>query len=102
MAESKSAGQKLKDELLVNDKNGWEGMSATEKKNIFKFCDGYIDFLNVAKTEREAVKEAEAQAIKAGFKSRRGESMCEPTTFKPFSISSVPITARRIFLSLLI
>ena len=68
MAESKSAGQKLKDELLVNDKNGWEGMSATEKKNIFKFCDGYIDFLNVAKTEREAVKEAEAQAIKAGFK----------------------------------
>ena len=68
MADTKSAGQKLKDELLVNDKNGWEGMSATEKKNIFKFCDGYIDFLNVAKTEREAVKEAEIQAIKAGFK----------------------------------
>ena len=47
MAENKSAGQKLKDELLMNDKNGWEGMSATEKKNINKFCDGYIDFLNV-------------------------------------------------------
>ena len=68
MAENKSAGQKLKDELLMNDKNGWEGMSATEKKNINKFCDGYIKFLNDCKTEREAVKEAEAQAIKAGFK----------------------------------
>lgn len=68
MADIKSAGQKLKDELLMNDKSGWEGMSPSEKKSIFKFCNGYIDFLNCCKTEREAVKEAKAQAEKAGFK----------------------------------
>ncbi len=68
MADIKSEGQKLKDKLLLNDKNGWEGMSDAEKKNITKFCDGYIKFLNTCKTEREAVKEAVALAEKAGFK----------------------------------
>ena len=68
MAETKTAGQKLKDELLMNDKNGWEGMSDNEKKTINKFCDGYIKFLNDCKTEREAVREATVQAEKAGFK----------------------------------
>ena len=68
MAETKTAGQKLKDELLMNDKNGWEGMSDNEKETINKFCDGYIKFLNDCKTEREAVREAMAQAEKAGFK----------------------------------
>ena len=34
MAETKTAGQKLKDELLMNDKNGWEELSEKEKKEI--------------------------------------------------------------------
>ena len=68
MAETKTVGQKLKDKLLCNDKNGWEEATETEKKAIIKFCDGYIKFLNTCKTEREVVKEAISLAEKKGFK----------------------------------
>ena len=68
MSETKTVGQKLIDELLCNDKNGWEESSETEKKAILKFCDGYIKFLNTCKTEREVVKEAISLAEKKGFK----------------------------------
>ena len=68
MAETKTAGQKLKDKLFCNDKNGWEEATETEKKAIMKFCDGYIKFLNTCKTERECVREAIALAEKKGFK----------------------------------
>lgn len=68
MSETKTVGQKLIDELLCNDKNGWEEASETEKKAILKFCDGYIKFLNTCKTEREVVKEAISLAEKKGFK----------------------------------
>ncbi len=68
MAETKSAGEKLKEKLFVNDKNGWEGSSEAEKKVILKFNDGYIDFLNTSKTERECVKTAKELAEKNGFK----------------------------------
>jgi aspartyl aminopeptidase len=40
---------------------------ATTKK-AFEFCEGYKDFLSKAKTERLAVKLAEAEAVKNGFK----------------------------------
>lgn len=68
MAEAKSSGQKLKDKLFMNDKNGWEESSESEKKVILKFCDGYIDFLNKSKIERECVKSAKEIAEKNGFK----------------------------------
>ena len=68
MAETKTAGQKLKDELLMNDKNGWEELSEKEKKEILSFNDGYINFLNKGKTERECVKEAKEIAEANGFK----------------------------------
>ena len=68
MADVKSAGQKLKDKLFMNDKNGWEELSESEKKVVLKFSDGYIDFLNSSKTERECVKTAKEIAEKNGFK----------------------------------
>lgn len=68
MSEVKTAGQKLKEKLFVNDKNGWEEATENEKKVILKFNDGYIDFLNNSKTERECVKTAKAIAEKNGFK----------------------------------
>jgi len=32
---------------------GWKNIDEAKKKQIFSFCDKYIDFLNEAKTERE-------------------------------------------------
>ena len=68
MAETKTEGQKLKEKLLVKRKNGWEDLSEAEKKKVLKFSDGYIDFLNNGKTERECVKETQKIAEENGFK----------------------------------
>ena len=67
MAE-KISGEKLKEKLLAKRENGWESLTEAEKKKILKFSDGYIDFLNNGKTERECVKEAKKIAEENGFK----------------------------------
>lgn len=48
-------------------KKGWESVSDEERKQIMDFADGYIDFINTAKTEREAAREIQAAAEHAGF-----------------------------------
>lgn len=69
MAETKTEGQKLKEKLLTEKKNGWSELTEAQKKTVLKFSDGYIDFLNKAKIEREFVKEAQKLAESKGFKS---------------------------------
>ena len=68
MSDTKTEGQKLKEKLLMNDKNGWDETPEKDRKQIDYFCEGYIDFLNKGKTERECVKEAKIIAEKNGFK----------------------------------
>lgn len=67
MSESteKSRGQKLIEKLEYKSANAWEKIPDREK--VFQFCEGYKDFLNKAKTEREYVKESVLLAEKAGF-----------------------------------
>lgn len=48
-------------------KNGWKDAGEALKKEVFDFAEGYIDFLNNGKTERECVSEAVKQAEAAGF-----------------------------------
>ena len=44
-------------ENIVNKKVcGWKNLEREKKDGIFSFCDKYMDFLDKAKTEREAVK----------------------------------------------
>ncbi len=44
-------------ENIVNKKVcGWKNLEREKKDGIFSFCDKYMDFLDEAKTEREAVK----------------------------------------------
>ena len=38
-------------------KVAWESADAAMKKDIMDFCEGYMHFLDAAKTEREAAKE---------------------------------------------
>ena len=53
--------------MAEEKKKGWESIGEEEKTAIMKFADGYIDFLNTAKTEREAAREIRKMADKAGF-----------------------------------
>lgn len=68
MAEEKSQAAKLKEKLFMSPKNGGLVLSDDEIKKASGYCDGYKDFLNAAKIEREAVIYAVAEAQKRGFK----------------------------------
>ena len=54
---------------LFNKKNsGWLEIENEEGSKIFSFCEGYMDYLNKAKTEREFIAEAKKKAEENGFK----------------------------------
>lgn len=63
----KTDGEKLAEKLLTKKKNGALMLSDEKIKKADKFSEGYKDFLDKAKTEREAVIETVAQAESAGF-----------------------------------
>lgn len=60
--------ESLKKELLNGKKNGCLTIDAKQITLSDKFSEGYKEFLDKAKTEREAVKESIKMAEKAGFK----------------------------------
>lgn len=68
MSEEKSVSAELKEKLFNNRKNGRLTVDDTVLEAASEFCEGYKCFLNLAKTEREAVKTAVAMAEAHGFK----------------------------------
>ena len=46
----KTQGEELKERLFDCKKNGWESTSEEEGRKIFRYCDGYINFLSKSKT----------------------------------------------------
>lgn len=60
--------KKLEKELLVEKKTCWEIWDDQTKKDAFGFAEGYKDFSNKAKTEREAVIQGVKMAKRKGFK----------------------------------
>ena len=58
----------LKKELFSTRKNGLKSIDKETEKKIADYCEGYKEFLNNAKTEREAAKLAIEKAEQKGFK----------------------------------
>lgn len=54
--------------MLRKQQNGWSKKSSEEKEVIFNFSEGYKNFLNKVKTEREFVEETIKIVEKRGFK----------------------------------
>lgn len=54
--------------MLRKQQNGWTKKSSEEKEIIFNFSEGYKNFLNKVKTEREFVEETIKIVEKKGFK----------------------------------
>ena len=54
--DAKKELDELKSKLLFKQKNGFE--AEADIAAAAEYCKGYIDYLNNAKTEREAVKSA--------------------------------------------
>ncbi len=63
-----------KEKLFYTQKNGYDVMSVDERRLCEDYCRGYMRYLDAARTEREAVREAIALAQAAGF-SELDESM---------------------------
>ncbi len=65
--EEKSVGQALEEKLLTKRKNGLLEVDEAEIERADAFCEGYMKFLDDAKTEREAVTASIALAEANGF-----------------------------------
>ena len=63
----KTEGQMLAEKLFYKSENSFEKLDASETERAFEYANGYKKFLDNAKTEREAVKCAEAMAAERGF-----------------------------------
>ena len=70
--------ENLKKELFFKKENGWENVNEEEKNKIFELSKKYMDFLNLAKTEREFVKQARKIAEENGYR-----DIIEFQTLKP-------------------
>ena len=68
MAEKKNAAKELKEKLLMQRKNAIFRLTDKEVAVCDDFCEGYKDFMNNSKTEREAVETSLEMLKKGGFK----------------------------------
>ena len=59
--------ERISQKLISKPKLVWDAIDKREKKKIFDFDKGYQDFLNKAKTEREAVNVISDIALENGF-----------------------------------
>ncbi|MBQ5591143.1 MAG: aminopeptidase [Clostridia bacterium] len=64
---SEKTVENLKEELFLNDKNGYFKIDEKTEKDIYDFAKGYSAFLSASKTERLCVKNAIAIAEEKGF-----------------------------------
>ena len=65
MADKKELDE-LKQKLFSKKENGWN--SDVNKNEIFNYANGYINFMNKSKTEREIIKQSKIIADSKGFK----------------------------------
>ncbi len=70
--------EELKEKLFNEKDNGWETLDSNQKEEVFDLSKKYMDFLNIAKTEREFIKHARKLANENGYK-----DIMEFDTLKP-------------------
>ena len=64
----KNSNEILAEQLLCKKTDGYTDADAALKEKITDFCEGYKEFLDACKTERECTEFLEKEAKKAGFK----------------------------------
>ena len=65
---TKSKFAKLQEKLTMKQSSAWNSFNEKQKQSIFSFCEKYKEFLNEAKTEREATEFIIKAAKAKGFK----------------------------------
>lgn len=59
--------KELYERLSYKEKNVYNELDANETKKMFEICDGYMEYLDKGKTERECIKISEEMAKANGF-----------------------------------
>ncbi len=67
MPKKKSPAEELKETLFLKRENAYDFCDGKEIKKVFSYTDGYMKFLDHAKTERETVSLAVKELEKRGF-----------------------------------
>lgn len=67
MSDTNNISKELKEKLLIQRKNGFFRLTDEEIEKSYDFCEGYKDFMNSSKTEREAVCTSVEILKKNGF-----------------------------------
>ena len=82
MSDKKNKAEKLEEKLLMKRKNAAETLTEKQIKECDDFCEGYKDFMNRSKIEREAViysidllKSKGFKEYKAGMKLKAGDKI---------------------------
>jgi aspartyl aminopeptidase len=65
--DKKSAAALLKEKLMEERNNGWTRITDEEQTAVMAFAKGYMDFIEKAKTEREAIELAVTLLEEKGF-----------------------------------
>ena len=86
---SQKTAEQLKEELFKNAKNGRLTVGDKVLAECDEYCEGYKDFLNNAKTEREAVKTAIKTAKNAGRGKLIRLSLLSKDEFTPLNADSL-------------
>ena len=68
----------MQEKLFKNIESGWKSIDEEETKKVFEVSKNYMDFLNIAKTERDFVKNARRLADANGYR-----DIIEFSTLKP-------------------
>ena len=70
--------ENLREQLFYEPKNGYDRIDTAERLQMEAYCRDYMDFLNAARTEREAVRYAVAEAEKNGFRAFKPGGALQP------------------------
>ena len=74
----KKENKELRKALFYEQKNGYDLIDTEERLALERYCDGYKQFLDVSRTEREAVREAIRQAEQEGFQEFKAGMSIQP------------------------
>ncbi len=64
----KKEAEELKKKLFNKKENGWKSKTDEQKSEIQVYAEGYIDYMNCSKTEREIVASSKQVADEHGFR----------------------------------
>lgn len=65
--DSKTKGEQLAEKLFYKPENGYDILSDAEIDEAYAYCEGYKEFIDSCKTERECVTKAVEMARSQGF-----------------------------------